>query len=160
MKNTYTATLALITILNLSSCSARQTTPSAVTTTRQQTTEKEIHAPYGTEVDFSDLVKKHGSEDGAIAEILRADMVVLDFFATWCPPCKNLAPNFASAAQTVPTVLFVKIDAEKFANIRSRYAVRSYPTLVFLHKGAKISAVSGFRSQKVLVDETKAAFKL
>lgn len=151
--------LALIVIFNLSSCSARKPEQSTVTP-QPNTRNKQTTRSHGTVIEFENLVAEHGSETEAFNKILEAEMVVVDFYATWCPPCKNLAPNFVSAAEQLPSVLFVKIDAQQFTTVSKQYYVRSFPTLIFFHKGTKINTISGFRSQKALIEEITAAFKL
>jgi thioredoxin 1 len=79
-------------------------------------------------------------------EQLKADKkpMVLDFFTTWCGPCKKMKPFFQETAQQHPDVHFLEIDAERFASISNTYNVRGYPTFVFIDKnGAVIDQFSG-----------------
>lgn len=157
MNNKYALLLSLATLLNLNSCCARKPERPATTTRTPETTTTQETAPYGTVVDFADMVKEHGSETAALDKIKSVKKVVIDFFATWCPPCRELAPNFIAAAKLLPDTLFVKVNAEQFA-ISKQYFVRSFPTIILLKDGEKIGSLVGFRSQKALVDEISTLF--
>lgn len=160
MNNKQAIAIALIAIVNLSSCSTRKPEQPVATRTVSTQESKVNNAPYGKVVEFEDMVKKHGSEQAALDVILKSGMAIIDFYAVWCGPCQKLAPNYSSAAQEVPDVLFVKVDAEKFGTLRQQFHVRSFPTLIFLLKGEKVDSLSGLRSQKALIDETQKIFKL
>ena len=74
--------------------------------------------------------------------------VILDFFATWCPPCKKFAPVFEKAANKHPNILFVKIDVDKHKNLTEKYGVRSMPTIIALKDGKEVKKTTGFMSNK------------
>lgn len=157
MNNKYMLLLSLAGLLNLNSCCARKPERPASTPRTTETTTQEA-APYGTVVDFADMVKEHGSETAALNKIKSVKKVVIDFFATWCPPCRELAPNFIEAAKLLPDILFVKVNAEQFIVIGKQFSVRSFPTLILLQDGEKVGALVGFRSKKALIDEINAIF--
>jgi thioredoxin 1 len=56
--------------------------------------------------------------------------VVLDFYATWCGPCKRIAQPFEQFAAQYPGVVFVKINVDEFPDISQSYGVRGMPTFV------------------------------
>merc|ERR1711924_267540 len=70
-------------------------------------------------------------------------LVVLDFFATWCGPCKQIAPVFESMAAAMPHVTFVKIDVDECKDIQSEYGVTSMPTFKFLRGGSEVASMAG-----------------
>ena len=70
--------------------------------------------------------------------------VVVDFWATWCAPCKVFAPVYAQAANEYKLRLrLAKLDTDAHADIAQRYAIRSIPTLVVFKQGAELQRISG-----------------
>jgi thioredoxin 1 len=70
-------------------------------------------------------------------KVLKADKPVLvDFFATWCGPCKMMAPTIDQIATEVADTAHVyKIDVDQAPEIAQRYGVMSIPTLIVFDKG-------------------------
>lgn len=59
------------------------------------------------------------------------NLAVVDFFATWCGPCKMLSPVIEEAAEEMHDVSFYKIDVDECPDLASKYQVMSVPTLIF-----------------------------
>jgi thioredoxin 1 len=71
--------------------------------------------------------------------------VVCDFFATWCGPCKMLAPVIDEVAtEFSPKVKFVKVDVDKEIALAARYDVRSIPMVIIFKKGEVVAKTLGF----------------
>lgn len=86
-----------------------------------------------TEAEFDDLVNNAGDK-----------LVVVDFFATWCGPCSNIAPTVDKLAQKyAATTVIMKVDVDESDDLPMRFGVQSMPTFVFLKNGKQVEKFSG-----------------
>ena len=79
------------------------------------------------------------------AEVLSSDKPTLvDFWATWCAPCRAIAPHVEALAQQFDGKLNVgKMDIDDSPNVPTKYDVRSIPTLLMFHKGKVVGQLVG-----------------
>jgi len=77
----------------------------------------------------------------------RSDLpVVVDFWAPWCGPCQQMAPQFEMAAGSLKgRALLVKVNSDDNPRTASRYGIRSIPTLIKLAHGREVARVAGAR---------------
>ena len=74
--------------------------------------------------------------------------MVVDFFATWCPPCKALAPILEKvAAAYAGKVTFVKVNTDEAPELAGEFGIRGIPTLVFLKGGQVVQSLTGLRGE-------------
>lgn len=87
-------------------------------------------------------------------EILDSPLPVLaDFWATWCNPCRMLAPILEELSQEYEgKVKFCKIDVDENADLAVMYGIVSVPTLVLMKSGKEVERISGLRSLEELAD--------
>ncbi|RPB19594.1 thioredoxin [Terfezia boudieri ATCC MYA-4762] len=70
-------------------------------------------------------------------------LVVLDCYATWCGPCRLIAPKVEAFSQDYPDVKFYKLDVDEVADAAGDLGVRAMPTFFLFRKGEKIGEVVG-----------------
>ena len=99
---------------------------------------KELNA-----TEFEELVK---GADGR---------VVVDFFATWCGPCKMLAPIFEKVAEDNPDIAFYKVNVDDAPELASAYGVMSIPTLICFDNGEEVKRNVGALGRGPLNDFVK-----
>ena len=93
-----------------------------------------------TEKDFDKIVKS-------------VETVLVDFYATWCPPCKMLAPVLEKVAKKLDEKhLIVKLNVDECEKIAQKYGIMSVPTMVFLYNGEERKRLIGYRQEKEIVD--------
>lgn len=71
-------------------------------------------------------------------------VVIVDFFATWCGPCKMLTPIFEELSNSMTDVDFVKIDIDQSLRIAQEYNVTSVPTMMIFKNGKPVDTIIGF----------------
>ena len=80
------------------------------------------------------------------------DNLLLDFFATWCGPCRMLMPLLDKVNEKLTDLLIIKIDVDKFPELASHYSVSAIPHLVLIRNGAEVASHAGFASSNNLID--------
>ena len=95
---------------------------------------------------------KHPSSVTAFDGDLEAagdSLVVVDFSATWCMPCKMIAPIFEEMSDEFSSATFVKVDVDEVPEIAQRYQVLAMPTFLFLREGKVVGRFSGASAEKL-----------
>ena len=85
-------------------------------------------------------------------EVLRSDKPVLvDFWATWCGPCRMLAPTVAAIAEEKAEVLKVgKVDVDQETELARRFGIMSIPTLILFKDGQPFRQTMGYQPKEAL----------
>lgn len=76
---------------------------------------------------------------------------VVDFYATWCGPCKMFAPIFEEVANEMD-MNFIKIDTDNNSDLAREYGVMSIPTIILFENGNEIKRHTGFMSKEEFIN--------
>ena len=94
---------------------------------------------------------KHINDNNYKEEVLDNEgVVVVDFFATWCAPCKMLAPVLEELQSEMAEIKIVKIDVDESPITASKYGVQSIPTIKIFKNGAEVATKMGFMPKEAL----------
>lgn len=91
-----------------------------------------------TKADYDQLLKDN-------------ELVVVDFTASWCGPCKMIGPKFKewAAEKTYEKILFVKVDVDESSEISEAEGISAMPTFKYFKGGKKVSEVVGANEAKI-----------
>ncbi|XP_015592161.1 thioredoxin-2 isoform X2 [Cephus cinctus] len=76
-------------------------------------------------------------------------LVVIDFFATWCGPCKMIAPKLEELSQELKDVIIFKVDVDECEDVAAAYEISSMPTFVFVKNGKVLETFTGANYDKL-----------
>ncbi|CAH8390758.1 unnamed protein product [Eruca vesicaria subsp. sativa] len=76
-------------------------------------------------------------------------LIVIDFTATWCPPCRFIAPVFVEFAKKHLDVIFFKVDVDELQSVAQEFKVEAMPTFVYLKGAEQVDKVVGAAKDEI-----------
>ena len=93
----------------------------------------------------------HGNENN-FNEDIKKGKVLVDFYATWCGPCRMLGPVLEDLATDRNEIKIIKIDVDENRELAKKYGIMSVPTLMLFNDGVNISTKNGFIPKELLIE--------
>ncbi|KAJ9186520.1 hypothetical protein P3X46_002084 [Hevea brasiliensis] len=84
-------------------------------------------------------------------------LIVVDFTASWCGPCRLINPILAELAKKMPNVIFLKVDVDELKSVAEDWAVEAMPTFMFLKEGKIVDKVVGAKKEELELTIAKHA---
>jgi len=98
----------------------------------------------------SDVIHIQNSEElKAKLNDVGDSLVVIDFFAVWCGPCKMIGPMIDGLSKELKEVVFLKVDVDECEDIAAEYEISSMPTFIFIKEGKVLETFSGANFNKL-----------
>ena len=92
-------------------------------------------------------------------EVAKDGIVLVDFWADWCGPCKRFAPTYETVSEKHPDVVFGKVDTEAEQDLAAQFEIRSIPTIMAIRDGVIVFAQPGLlpeSSLESLIEQVRA----
>ena len=85
--------------------------------------------------------------------IVKNGLVLVDFFANWCGPCKMMAPVLEEVEKEVDGLIVVKVDTDKEGELALKYGVQSIPNMILFKDGTPVDQVIGFTPKETMIEK-------
>lgn len=95
------------------------------------------------------------ADESNFNELVSNGKVLVDFFATWCGPCKMLSPILEEISSDRNDTKIIKVDVDECQNLAKQFGVMSIPTLILMNNGQIEDKKIGFQSKEEIVEWIK-----
>ena len=100
----------------------------------------------------------HIEDTTTFEENIKEGITLVDFYATWCGPCKMLAPIFEQVANEKPEVTFVKVDVDEAGELANLFGITSIPTVVYIKNQEMVLRELGFKPKTAILENIERLF--
>ena len=80
-------------------------------------------------------------------ELIKNGIVLVDFFADWCGPCKMLGPVLEEVSEEYPDIEFIKVNVDENMDLAESFGIMTIPTVFLFKDGTLISKMNGYRDK-------------
>ena len=94
----------------------------------------------------------HIKDEKQFDEMIATGEVLIDFFATWCGPCRMVAPILEELDESNFKCKIIKVDVDENMNIAMRYHIQTIPTLIYVKNGEVKNRFSGYMRKDQIID--------
>lgn len=88
---------------------------------------------------------------------LKKEVLLVDFWAPWCGPCKIIAPTLNEIAETETDLVIGKVNVDHNQDLAKKYKVRNIPTMVIFKNGNEVGRIVGVKTKKAILNEVRSA---
>lgn len=92
----------------------------------------------------------HFDKDSNFEELISNGIVLVDFYADWCGPCKMLSPVVEELSTENKDIKFIKLNVDLFNEISSKYGIMNIPSLIIFKDGKAVNTHTGFLPKELL----------
>ena len=85
-------------------------------------------------------------------ELMKEDVVLVDFYAVWCGPCRMMAPVVEEIAEENPSVRVGKVDVDEVGELAQRFGIVSIPTLLVFKNGQLVNKFVGVQDKQTILN--------
>ena len=94
---------------------------------------------------------KHINSREEFEASVKEGLVLVDFFATWCGPCKMLSPLLEQVADERNDVTILKIDVDEVSDVAAQFGIQAIPTLILFKNGQQVDKRMGYQNKNQLL---------
>jgi thioredoxin 1 len=84
--------------------------------------------------------------------VAKNDIVVIDFWAAWCGPCRSFAPTYEKVSDQYPEIVFAKVDTEVEHGLAASFHIMSIPTLIIIREEVVLFSQAGALPERALTE--------
>lgn len=88
---------------------------------------------------------------------LKKEVLLVDFWAPWCGPCKMVAPTLNEIAETEEDIIIGKVNVDNNQELAKKYKVRNIPTMVIFKNGVEVGRIVGVKTKKAILNQVRNA---
>ena len=93
---------------------------------------------------------KHIKSKEEFEQLIKEGTVLVDFFATWCGPCKMLSPLLEELSEE-SNILILKIDVDEVGELAAKFGIQAIPTLMLFKNGERVAVKLGYQNKNQLL---------